>query len=44
MGVIWGYNMVALKSLLKGLDKIEVDRKKVEEELELHWEVLAEPI
>eukprot|EP00828_Plagiopyla_frontata_P041106 TRINITY_DN575_c0_g1_i3.p1 TRINITY_DN575_c0_g1~~TRINITY_DN575_c0_g1_i3.p1 ORF type:complete len:390 (+),score=71.07 TRINITY_DN575_c0_g1_i3:100-1269(+) len=43
-GVVFGYNIVALKSLVKGLNKIEVDEKKVKEELNSHWEVLAEPI
>ena len=43
-GIIFGYNIVALKSLVKGLNKINVDEKKVKDELNSHWEVLAEPI
>ncbi|EGR27622.1 hypothetical protein IMG5_192770 [Ichthyophthirius multifiliis] len=43
-GIAFGYSVVGYKSLLKGLDKIEVNNQKMNEDLDQHWEVLAEPI
>ncbi len=43
-GVALGYSILACKSLLKGLDKLECDNKAIEDDLNNHWEVLAEPI
>lgn len=43
-GVSLGYSLIAYNSLLKGLGKLEVNRTKLEEDLDNHWEVLAEPI
>ncbi|KAL4505986.1 hypothetical protein ABPG72_013747 [Tetrahymena utriculariae] len=43
-GIAFGYSVVGYKSLLKGLDKVEVNNQKLQEDLNQHWEVLAEPI
>lgn len=43
-GLALGYSILAYKSFLKGLDKITVEKEKMEGELEGHWEVLGEPI
>ncbi|MFQ5796193.1 MAG: adenylosuccinate lyase [Candidatus Bipolaricaulia bacterium] len=43
-GVALGYSLLAVKSTLRGLSKLEVNRQRAEQELEDHWEVLAEPI
>jgi len=44
IGVAFGYTVLALESLLKGLDKISLNKKKIAEELDQNWEVLAEPV
>ncbi|MFA6304844.1 MAG: adenylosuccinate lyase [Patescibacteria group bacterium] len=43
-GVALGYGLLALKMSLKGLTKLEVNKQQIAEELNNHWEVLAEPI
>ncbi|MDP2586975.1 MAG: adenylosuccinate lyase [Candidatus Komeilibacteria bacterium] len=43
-GVALGYSLLALKMTLKGLSKLEVNKLKISQELNSHWEVLAEPI
>ncbi|MGN0852068.1 MAG: adenylosuccinate lyase [Kiritimatiellia bacterium] len=44
MGVGFGYALVAVKSTLKGLDKLQVDGARLAGDLDRNWEVLAEPI
>jgi adenylosuccinate lyase len=44
MGVAFGYSLLAYESCLKGLDKLEVNEKRLAEDLDANWEVLAEPI
>jgi len=44
IGVAWGYSILAYKSALKGLGKLELNKKVIQEELESNWELLAEPI
>ena len=44
MGVAFGYSLVAAKSALKGLGKLEVNRDRLAADLDQNWEVLAEPI
>ena len=44
MGVAFGYTLVAVKSTLKGLGKLEVNPDRLAEDLDRNWEVLAEPI
>ena len=44
MGVAFGYSLVAAKSTLKGLGKLEVNPERLAADLDQNWEVLAEPI
>jgi adenylosuccinate lyase len=44
LGVALGHALLGYDSCLKGLDKLEADRGRMNEELETSWEVLAEPI
>ena len=44
IGLALGYSLVAYKSCLKGLDKIEVNQEKINIDLDSAWEILAEPI
>ena len=44
MGVALGYALLGYDSLLRGLDKLEVNREAVAADLDGAWEVLAEPI
>ena len=44
MGVAFGYALVAVKSTLKGLGKLELNEVRLAEDLDRNWEVLAEPI
>lgn len=43
-GLALSYTIVALKNILKGIGRLEINRDKIEAELDSHWEVLAEPI
>jgi len=44
MGVAFGYSLLGYDSCLKGLNKLEVNRARLAEDLDTSWEVLAEPI
>jgi adenylosuccinate lyase len=44
MGVAFGYSLLGFDSCLKGLNKLEVNRARLAEDLDNAWEVLAEPI
>jgi adenylosuccinate lyase len=44
MGLCLAYGHVAYDSCLKGLNKIVVNKNKINEDLEEAWEILAEPI
>ncbi len=44
LGTGFGHTLIALRSLAKGLDKLEVDRQRLTEDLDANWAVLAEPI
>jgi adenylosuccinate lyase len=44
IGTAYGHTLIALSSLLKGLDKLEVDAARLAADLDASWEVLAEPI
>jgi adenylosuccinate lyase len=44
IGVGFGYASIAYQSLLKGISKIEINKNKMEEDLNQSWEILAEPI
>lgn len=41
-GVAFGHTLVAWLNVLRGLTKIEPNRKHMEKELEAHWEIVAE--
>jgi len=43
-GVALGYSLLAYKNTLTGLQKLEVNKNGIHEELNGHWEVIAEPI
>lgn len=43
-GVLLAHSLLAVKNVLKGLERVAVDKNKIAEELDHHWEVLAEPI
>jgi len=44
MGVGFAYTLIALRSIARGLAKLEVNAPKLAADLEANWEVLAEPI
>ncbi|CAN5507631.1 adenylosuccinate lyase [soil metagenome] len=44
MGVAIGYAVLGYDSLLRGLEKLEVNREALAADLDSAWEVLAEPI
>jgi adenylosuccinate lyase len=44
LGVGFAHNLIALDSLLKGLNKLEINPERLKEDLDNNWEVLAEPI
>jgi len=44
MGVAFGYSVIAYESTLKGLNKLEINTQAIEDDLNNHWEVLAEPV
>jgi adenylosuccinate lyase len=44
IGNALGYSILAYSSLEKGLNKLEINKKFIENELNSHWELLAEPI
>ena len=44
IGLALGYSLIAYKSCIKGLGKIEVNQEKINADLEGSWEILAEPI
>ena len=39
-----GHSLLAYKSCLKGLHKLELNKKVLEGDLDANWELLAEPI
>jgi len=43
-GVALGHSYLALQNILKGLDRISINKTIMSEELNNHWEVLAEAI
>lgn len=44
IGVAFGYSLLAYQSTLKGLGKLEADRRRIDADLEGNWAVLAEAI
>jgi adenylosuccinate lyase len=44
LGVALGHTLLAYDSCQRGLDKLEANRARLDEDLDANWEVLAEPI
>ena len=44
IGVAMAYTLQAMKSIEKGLSRIDINQVKLEQELEEHYELLAEPV
>jgi adenylosuccinate lyase len=44
IGVALGYTLLAYDSCLRGLNKLEVNHARMEQDLDATWEVLAEPV
>ena len=44
MGVAFGYSLLGYDSCLRGLNKLEINPEKLAQDLDISWEVLAEPI
>jgi adenylosuccinate lyase len=44
MGVALGYGLLAYDACLRGLDKLEPDPRRLAEDLDANWDILAEPI
>jgi adenylosuccinate lyase len=44
IGVGLGYTLLAYDSCLRGLNKLEVNAARLEQDLDANWEVLAEPV
>ena len=44
IGVVIAHSVLAYQSLLKGLDKLEINQAAMNMDLDNHWELLAEPI
>ena len=43
-GVALAHSLLAIKNIIKGLNRISVDKTSIKNELNSHWEVLAEAI
>lgn len=44
LGISFGYSLQGIKETLKGLERVSVNKEKINEELDGEWEVLAEAI
>jgi adenylosuccinate lyase len=44
VGVPLGHNMISLRSLIKGINKLELNETAIKEDLEKNWAVVAEAI
>lgn len=43
-GVALAHSLLALKNVIRGLDRLSINKSKISKEINCHWEVLAEPI
>ena len=43
-GTAIGHALLAWKSVLRGLDRVAVNERRINEDLQIAWEVLAEPV
>lgn len=44
IGLPFAYSVIAMKSMIKGLDKLQLNRSKLADDLEANWAVVAEAI
>jgi len=44
LGVGIAHSLIAYKATMKGISKLEIDTKRIQQDLDANWEVLAEPI
>jgi len=44
VGVALGHSLLAWRSCLRGLERLQADPKRLADDLEANWEVLAEPV
>tara|TARA_B100000287_G_C20664338_1_gene791254 strand:+ start:1781 stop:3160 length:1380 start_codon:yes stop_codon:yes gene_type:complete len=44
IGLVYGYLYISINSLISGLNKIQINEKKIKSDLDDCWELLAEPI
>lgn len=44
VGVAFSYSLQAVNALQRGLSRIQVNEKKLSDELDMHYELLAEPV
>ena len=44
LGVIYSHFYLSISSLIKGMNKIDINLIKINEDLNMSWEILAEPI
>jgi adenylosuccinate lyase len=44
LGVAFAHTLIAYQALLQGLKKLAVDKDRIDNDLEQHWEILAEAI
>lgn len=44
LGTAFGHCLIAYESLLKGINKLEINEPNLAQDLDMAWEVLAEPI
>jgi adenylosuccinate lyase len=44
IGTAYGYSLLAFQSLEKGLGKLEINSSNIQNDLDNHWELLAEPL
>jgi adenylosuccinate lyase len=44
LGVALGHTLLGYDSCLRGLDRLEADRRQLAADLDENWEVLAEPV
>ncbi|WP_131783319.1 adenylosuccinate lyase [Legionella gresilensis] len=44
LGSAFAYTLIAYQAIAKGNDKLQINRRALQEDLDANWEVLAEPI
>ena len=44
IGLMFSYSMIAYKNILIGLNKLEINKSKINNDVDNSWEILAEPI